>query len=296
MSKVKNNQIIRVSGFANIMSPDTPEILLLDDVLDQIKHPGSILKSIVGLVRKETDPDKQKELKVKLLPGICFSGIFSKRNDADLVEPNPIICLDLDHVADIPTEMDRIKKYPYVIAAFLSPTATGIKVVCRHDLTDPGYHKELYWKLGEDMGLTGRSDLKFDSACSNVSRFCFFSIDPQAYINKNAIPFHFDTSTATITTAKIPKPTSNKEIVFSASITDYRMIRARIQETHELFEKYYNMYPGVRNNNLYILASFFRLDGVPKDIAEGYLVAYYSDPSNGFPASEIRKTVESAYK
>ena len=296
MSKVKNNQIIRVSGFANIMSPDTPEILLLDDVLDQIKHPGSILKSIVGLVRKETDPDKQKELKVKLLPGICFSGIFSKRNDADLVELNPIICLDLDHVADIPAEMDRIKKYPYVIAAFLSPTATGIKVVCYHDLTDPGYHKELYWKLGEDMGLTGRSDLKFDSACSNLSRFCFFSIDPHAYINKAATPFHFDTSTASVIKTKIPKPAPDKDVVFAAPITDYLTIRAQIQDTHELFEQYYSMYPGVRNKNLYILASFFRLDGIPEVIAEEYLVAYYSDPSSGFPADEIRKTVKSAYK
>ena len=56
-----------------------------------------------------------------------------------------------------------------------------------------------------------------------------------------------------------------------------------------------NMYPGVRNRNLYILANFFLNDGIPEDFAADYLVAYYADSKYGFPASEIRGIVRSAY-
>ena len=55
------------------------------------------------------------------------------------------------------------------------------------------------------------------------------------------------------------------------------------------------MTPGVRNSHLYILARFFRLDGIPEQVSIDYLVAYYADPNNDFPAAEIIKTVQSAY-
>jgi hypothetical protein len=55
------------------------------------------------------------------------------------------------------------------------------------------------------------------------------------------------------------------------------------------------MFEGVRNNNLFILAFFFRLKGIPEDDATDYLVAYYVDPAGGFTAAEIRATVHSAY-
>ena len=82
----------------------------------------------------------------------------------------------------------------------------------------------------------------------------------------------------------------------ATTLTDYKKISEKIKFSHTLFEEYYNMYPGCRNKNLYILASFFRHDGIPEDIAADYLVAYYQDPKNGFPAAEIRKTVKQTYK
>jgi len=55
------------------------------------------------------------------------------------------------------------------------------------------------------------------------------------------------------------------------------------------------MAQGVRNSNLYVLAFFFRLDGIPEDVASDYLVAYYIDPAGDFTADEIKRTVKSAY-
>ena len=287
---------LRVSGFSNITETRLPYQCLLLDVLDSIKHPSPELKSCISQIRNETDHDKQNEFKVKLLPVFCFSGTFSERKDDGLINLNPIICLDLDDVKDLDAEIDRLKKFPYVYSIFTSPTETGLKVLVCHDLTDPTHHKALYNDLGNAMGLIGRTDLKFDLSCSNVSRACFYSADPKLWLNKRPEFYHFLPPTTPITPPTIPT-TATKDIVFPAiSLTDYNEIRKKIQDSHTLFEAHYSMYPGCRNKNLYILASFFRYDGIPEDIATDYLEAYYQDNLNGFPAAEIRKTVGSAYK
>ena len=287
---------IRVSGFSNITETRLPYQCLLLDVLDNIKHPSPELKSCISQIRKETDHDKQNELKVKMLPVFCFSGTFSERKDDGLININPIICLDLDGVNDLDTEKERMKCFPYVQAFFTSPTGTGLKVLVLHDLSDPTHHKDLYNDLGNAMGLIGRTDLKFDLSCCNVSRACFYSADPKLWLNKDAVPYHFEPPTTPITSPSIPTTATKDTIFLATSLTDYNEIRKKIQDSHTLFEAHYSMFPGCRNKNLYILASFFRYDGVPEDIATDYLVAYYQDDLNGFPAVEIRKTVESAYK
>lgn len=288
---------IRVSGFSNITETRLPYQCLLPDVLDSIKHPSPELKSCISQIQNETDHDKQNELKVKLLPVFCFSGVFSERSDSKLIHMSPIICLDLDDVKDLDAEKERLKNnYPFVVSIFSSPTGTGLKVLVFHDLSDPTHHKDLYNDLGNAMGLNERTDLKFDLSCSNVSRACFISADPKLWLNKRPICYHFVPPTTPITPPSMPT-TATKDIVFpTTSLTDYKEIKRKIQDSHTLFEAHYSMYPGCRNRNLYILASFFRYDGIPEDIATDYLVAYYQDDLNGFPAVEIRKTVGSAYK
>ena len=285
---------IRVSVFSNILETKLPSQFLLMDIVDTIEQ-SKWLKSKVDVIRKETDHGKRNDLKVKTLPVVCFSGTFSERTDNKLIAYNPIICLDLDDVKDLVAERNRLKTFPYVLSVFTSPTGTGLKVLVYHDLTDPNYHKALYSELGDVMGLAGRTDLKFDLSCSNVSRACFLSYDSKLWLNKNVEPYHFVPSVIP-TTSLTPSPTT-KDIVFpTTSLTDYKEIFEKIKYSHTLFEEHYNMYPGCRNKNLYILASFFRHDGIPEDIAADYLVAYYQDRNNGFAAKEIRETVESAYK
>ena len=284
----------RITFFPNIVAIDYPAIVPFLDALDIIKNPTADLKKTVGEIRKTKDHATQNMLKVKTLGGFCFSGVFTKREDSALQEYSPLICMDLDNVQNIPTEFTRIKSFPYVAAVFLSPSGTGLKVVVLHDNLDPNYHKELYHSIGSTMGFTGRSDLDFDLSCSNVSRFCFLSVDSKAFINHKAVPFHFTPSPTPII---LPPVISNTDVTFpTTTISDPIKLRKQIQQTHTLFEAHYSMIPGVRNSHLYILARFFRLDGIPDQVAIDYLVFYYADPDNDFPASEITKTVQSAYK
>ena len=129
------------------------------------------------------------------------------------------------------------------------------------------------------------------------------SYDEGMMVNENAIPYHVDLDTLPVYTPPTKSPSTPKgrtdisydEVGFPPFLSDPLKIRTAIKESHTLFEEYYPMHQGVRNNNLYVLAFFFRQEGIPEDVATDYLVAYYVDPVGGFTADEIRATVHSAY-
>lgn len=294
---------IMVSVFSNARAKDNPECFSLMDILENIKSTNGEMRSVIEMVRKTKEHDKKNAIKLSFLPVFCPSGIFSRMEDKGILCCSGVICIDIDNIADLKSEFNRIKEYGFVLSIFRSPSGYGLKVLVLHNLQDVGLHKELYWRIGCELGLTGRTDLKFDSACSNISHPCFWSYDSGLHLNKDAKPFNVDedelrrtinlpSTSPIMTTEKVTAPLSS----VIPTMTDNVEIREAIKYSHTLFEKYYNMYPGVRNQNLFKLACFFYESGIPEDIASDYLAAYYSDRSNSFSASEIRTIVKSAYK
>ena len=296
-----------VSRFDNIFETENPThrpfLELLDEMGLSKKNSNTKVKSTVEMIRRSSKPEEQDSLKVKLLPVICPSGTFGKRSDSALIDYNGIVCLDLDDVA-VPEGIKIVAmKFPFTLAAMISPTGTGVKVFVLTDLRDPSRHNDLYHHLGSVMGFKTRPDLKFDPSCSNPSRACFMSYDEAIMVNENAEPYHVDLETLPVYTPPTKTPSTPvvrtdiayDDISFPPYLTNPKKIRPAIKKAHTLFEKYYPMHQGVRNNNLYILAFFFRLEGIPEDVATDYLVAYYVDPAGGFTATEISRTVHSAY-
>ena len=294
---------LTVSTFSSIYETENPIQRPLIEVLDEMKNPGEQLDGMIAAVRGAKSTAEQDRLKVMLLPILCPSGTFTKRADTALVQYSGVICLDLDDTTDTVAVMEMAKQFPHTLAAMLSPTGKGVKVFVLSDLQDPGRHSDLYHHLGDIMGYKARIGLKFDPSCSNPSRACFFSVDKRMYINSNATPYHVDLDTLPTYTppAKIPvtSTTIPEEVLYNPSfpppLTDMNAIRNAIVDTHSLFEEYHAIFPGQRNSSIYTLAFFFRLDGIPQDVAEDYLVAYYVDPAGGFSADEIKRTVKSAY-
>lgn len=298
---------IMVSCFDNIFETENPTHRPILEVLDEMgltkKNCNTRVKSTVEMIRRSSTPVEQDKLKVRLLPVICPSGTFTKRSDSRIIEYNGIVCLDLDDVL-VPEGLKIVAmKFPYTLAAMVSPTGKGVKVFVLTDLKDPSRHNDLYHHLGSVMGFKTRLDLKFDPSCSNPSRACFMSYDEAIMMNENVVPYHVDLNTLPVYTPPTKSPSTPvgmtdiayDEIGFPPFLSDPLKIRTAIKESHTLFEEYYPMHQGVRNNNLYILAFFFRLEGIPEDVATDYLVAYYVDPASGFTADEIKKTVKSAY-
>lgn len=290
---------IMISCFPNVQVKTNPRYLPLLEILESIRK-GDFRKAIER-IRKETGHDRRNELKKKLLPAICFSGIFRKMEDTGITESSGIICIDLDNVCNLKKEKERLKNFPYVLSIFKSPSGNGLKVLVLHDLQDQSRHKDMYHHLGNILGVAGRTDLKFDLRCSNISHPCMWSYDHELYLNRNATTQHIDLNTLPVLGNSTSDGTIKEERDKSGDngnitlLTNPRVIREKVLKTHTLFEEYYSMYPGVRNTNLLILASFFYNDGIPESYALDYLITYYSDKKNGFPSDEIEKIVHSAY-
>lgn len=297
---------LMVSTFQNIYETENPRHCPILEVLNEMRAPGDELKNRIKAIREAKSPAEQDRLKVMLLPVLCPSGTFTKRSDAGILDYSGIICLDLDDTLDLKGIKAQAKSFPYSLAAMVSPTGKGVKVFVLTDLrgASASRHSDLYHHLGDIMGFKKRLDLEFDPSCSNPSRACFFTYDPGMWINPDVVPFHVDLDTLPVYTPATKTATASTKKrtdiaidtpVFPTPLTEQKEIQDAIVETHTLFEEYYPMYQGVRNNNLYILAFFFRLEGIPEDVATDYLLAYYLDPLGGFSVEEIKRTVKSAY-
>ena len=292
---------ILVSAFSNVKVKDNPEHLPLVEILESIKKGTPEVKRRIERIRKEKDNQSRNDLKAKLLNVFIPSGTFERMEDNRLLLSSGVICIDLDHIQDLKTEKEKLKSIPYVWCIFKSPSGDGLKVLVLHTLQNPSRHKDLYSYLGDVLGVKGKTDLKFDMSCSNISHACFWSYDPELWLNRNAQVFDMDWTALPVykpqskgkTTDGVVAALPNNTI--HTPLTSPEEIRRKALESHTLFEEFYNMYPGVRNQNLYVLANFFLKDGIPEDFATDYLIAYYADPKNGFPASEIRRIVCSAY-
>lgn len=292
---------IMVSAFSNVKVKDNPEHLPLMEILESIRKGSPEVKRRIERIRKEKDKQNRNCLKMKLLNVFIPSGTFGRMEDKGLLQYSGAICIDLDHIKDLKAEKERLKSIPYVWSIFKSPSGDGLKVFVLHTFQDPSKHKDLYYHLGDLLSVKGRTDLVFDMSCSNISHACFWSYDPELWLNRNAQKFDMDWATLPVYKPQSIGKTTDRNVAIPLNnitpvpLTSPEEIRKKALESHTLFEEFYNMYPGVRNQNLYILANFFRNDGIPEDFAIDYLIAYYADSKNGFPASEIRGIVRSAY-
>lgn len=118
------------------------------------------------------------------LPGILFSGLFSRRAASALTQHSGLICVDLDNLGDqLESIRDLIVADPHTLAAFTSPTGTGLKVVFR---CDPNRAHMASYRAAERYVLE-HFGLEIDQACKDVSRLCFVSHDPELFLARGAV-------------------------------------------------------------------------------------------------------------
>lgn len=244
-------------------------------VLNRIKN-GSPAKPIIEAIRKETDKEKRNELKKKL-PSICFSGQFKKRAISGLIEHSGLICLDFDSFEDaesLEAYKEILKLDAYTFSVFLSPSGNGLKLLVKIPQVSE-HHKDFF------KSLQKKFDVKyFDKSCSDVSRVCYESFDPEIYINENSLIWE-----------ELPIEEEIKgDVNVSIPITSEYEIIERLQTW---FDKNYGMYEGTRNANLFRFAAALNSFGINESTAESHLQKY---SSKKFNSSEITKTVKSAYK
>jgi len=244
--------------------------------LDRIKNGNS--KSHIGLIRDCKDKKDRDELKKEYLPAICFSGTFSSRQDHSLKTHSGYICLDFDAFENqkiLKEFREKIQKDEYVFSSFLSPSGEGLKVLIKVP-PEIKHHRDYFRALQKYF------DCKyFDKSCINESRACYESYDPDLYLNENSLIWLQREEVEEVKIFGNDKP-----------VIQLKTENEIIKKLLVWFNKNYDMKKGVRNNNLFILASALNDFGIPMPAAESVLNQY---KSKDFDRREIENTIKSAY-
>lgn len=291
---------ISVSVFSNVRAKyrrwDCPILNVFETIKDGSNNYIDLKKSMKE-IRAEKDLSKRQKLKACILWVFTPNGTFNERKDDKLISLSGVVCIDLDHVADLQKEKNRLKNFNYVLSIAKSPSGDGLKVFVLHDLTDPSRFADLYHYVGSALGVDNSPS--FDMSCSNVSRACFYTYDSEIYVNEQAEPLHIDPNT--LPNYKAPsKPLQakgNTNLKQSSSnvcqLQDPEQIKNAIIENLEFYEEYHDIQVGNRNDSIFQIACFMKDAGVPEQYVSDYLVAYYCDA--GIDVNEIKTTVNSAY-
>jgi len=268
-----------VSIFKNIRDASVSFIRSLDYVLARIREGKSA--KLIEQIRECEDKGERNALK-EGLPCICFSGTFKHRSKVGLVSHSGLICLDFDDFEsdEILAEWwSKIIDWEYTLAAFLSPSGKGLKVVVRIP-PEPERHADYFHSLRDHWDCP-----YFDKSTSDYSRVCYESHDPELYHNPDAPQwteaYEPDEESLGHGPAIPFKVTSDSDIV---------------NKLDKWYNRKFTKADG-RNNNIYRFANALNSFGVPQHVAERHL-AQYAEPSGSHPFTEkeILNSVASAYR
>lgn len=118
------------------------------------------------------------------LPVVCFSGEFSSRKDADIVDHSTLIVLDFDYV-DVGDTKAKLAADEHILACWTSPSGQGVKALVR--ITHPERHRDHFRALR--MYFQERHDLEVDKSGANESRACYESYDPDLIWKDGSLKF-----------------------------------------------------------------------------------------------------------
>lgn len=116
----------------------------------------------------------------RTLPGVLWSGEFTQRKKNALLQHSGIICADFDHVSDAPGLRNQIAGDPHCVAAFVSPSGDGVKALFAVEAEPERRHLDSWRAV--DVYCRDTFGHGIDAACKDVSRLCFVSDDPEAFI------------------------------------------------------------------------------------------------------------------
>tara|TARA_R100000231_G_scaffold35649_2_gene31563 strand:- start:9915 stop:12323 length:2409 start_codon:yes stop_codon:yes gene_type:complete len=267
---------MEITIFKDIKDTAQPFYRDVSVIIERIREGAT--QEIVRAIRSEKDKEERNRLK-QSLPAVCFSGKFTKRNDASILQHSGLICLDFDGYENdklLLEEKEKITKDRYTYAVFISPSGLGLKVLVKIP-AEVENHKNFFNSLEKHFDSP-----YFDKTCKNVSRVCYESYDPLIYVNEQSSVFN------QITEQEYQEVEIHKGVQ-TIPITDENKI---VEILMKWWERKYGLKSGERNNNIYILASAFNDFGVTKILAEHIMNGF---SSQDFPLAEVKRTINSAY-
>lgn len=277
----------KVTWFEKMTETENPHLYHIGGFLEAIKmggNQGSLLP-LINMIRNEHDDKKRKELK-KGLPVIMWQGTFSRRSKECILGLSGVLCIDIDHLSS--EEYARIKKElslePWVIAIFRSPSADGLKVLVKTDVSVVAIYENCYRQLKAMIETTHKC--KADKNCINYGQGCYTSYDPDIYINPNPQELHLEYNPAFDITPTTTQPGIAQKSASPKPISQMNLFLGQLgnglsdEEIIEIADKRFARYPkrytdGYRTKSIFVQASTLCKAGIPKEKAMEYLKEHY---------------------
>lgn len=232
-------------------------------------------KELVEKAREAKTKKEADELKKKL-PAVCFSGLFNKRKDSELVEHSGYIVLDFDNVPNITQKRNELCRISHITAVWVSPSGKGLKALVKIEWKT--MHKEHFDALMNDFP-------DIDKTGRNVSRLCFESYDPDLYYNPNAEVY--SKLPAKKEDKRLPKQTTTETINDDDKI--FQNLLAWMTSKGDAFRE------GERNHFVFKLAASCCRFGMLEETCYNMMMTYVV-PDASFSQMECRQAIRSAYR
>ncbi len=172
---------MKATVFNSLYNPEDGKAFDALKVLESIRSSQN-LKQQVEALRAEQDKDKARKLKMKL-PVILWSGEYTRRDESGIREYSGIAVFDFDKVEDVQGLKAELCADPHTLAAFISPSGNGLKVLMK--FSDDLQQYRAHYAAALDY----LQQYSPDKATSDPCRACFASFDPDLYLNTESAVF-----------------------------------------------------------------------------------------------------------
>lgn len=218
-------------------------------------------KDKINTLRGLTSEEEQKTFKSSQLPAFTYSAEFNgPRRTNKVSKYKQIIGLDYDNVDNPQSLKNLADGIPTTMMSFISPRGNGLKVFVK--VNSALEHHKTAW-LQVNKFYEQKIGQSSDPGVKDVTRLCFVSSDPEAYVNWNAEVFEVKLEGNVV--AKIPT-------FFSNSLSDFS--------------------PGNQHNTVVSVSGKAINNGIDK---EDVIDFFRSHTSSSYTINELVSTVEDCY-
>ena len=223
--------------------------------------------------------DEAKKIKMSLSAftpsGICEGGRTAKH----FVIYSCCVMLDFDNISAhlLIQAIKTANECEYTLFSFVSISGYGLKILVRVDSTMEHHEAAYKQVLAHYEKLL---NIKGDSSTKDLSRLCFLSHDPKAFINENASIFKIELAEPAIENQNTNENLAEEEKLFDR-LVKYTSNNVKPE-------------PGQRNNFIHLLANNCNKHALSKE-AVLRLIAVHLSETLGLSNTEVARTVTNVY-
>ncbi len=253
-------------------------------ILSDIKT--GVYQNAITYLRKSLADNKTEaaERAKKSLPAFTPSATFNGGRKMEfLTNYNALMVLDIDKLEKEKLQQckTKIRMDDFVFASFVSPSGNGLKIFVKVS-TNAEQHKETFLDL--QRYFEELLEVEIDKSGKDITRLCFFSSDPELYLNENAETFFPNAEKGS---KENKQETKSENIKSAISVNNDTIYEHSVRFT----EKKIQFTEGNRNNFVFALANNLNRKGISESMALGYILADF-----GYDAKEVTTAVQSAYQ